>query len=75
MLLIDTYASPLYEHADLVVNSSVGSVLPLDSLAPAVAQIEALVATLVTRVGTPLNGRLESTDQLHNTFNSHLLEE
>ncbi|MGV8267700.1 MurR/RpiR family transcriptional regulator, partial [Pseudomonas aeruginosa] len=52
------YASPLREPADLIVSSPVNSASPGDSLGPALAQIEALVAILVARMGAPLDERL-----------------
>ncbi len=60
---------------DLIVSSPVESASPFDSLVPAMAQVEALVATLVARMGAPLDERLEGIDQLRNAFSSHLLEE
>ncbi|HFL2880278.1 TPA: MurR/RpiR family transcriptional regulator [Pseudomonas aeruginosa] len=75
VLFTDIYASPLREHADLIVSSPVESASPFDSLVPAMAQVEALVATLVARMGAPLDERLEGIDQLRNAFSSHILEE
>lgn len=63
VLFTDIYASPLREHADLIVSSPVESASPFDSLVPAMAQVEALVATLVARMGAPLDERLEGIDQ------------
>lgn len=61
VLFTDIYASPLREHADLIVSSPVESASPFDSLVPAMAQVEALVATLVARMGAPLDERLRAS--------------
>ncbi|MGV8677730.1 MurR/RpiR family transcriptional regulator, partial [Pseudomonas aeruginosa] len=71
----DIYASPLHEHADLSGSSPVESASPFDSLVPAMAQGEALVATLVARMGAPLEDRLGGSDRLRNAFSRHILED
>lgn len=45
-----------------------------DTLVPALAQVEALVASLTLR-STDLDRRLEGIDALRNEFATHLLED
>lgn len=75
VLFTDIYASPLRELADLIVSAPVESSSPFDSLVPAMAQVEALIASLVARSDNQLDERLEVIDQLRSAFNTHLLEE
>ncbi|KAF1053560.1 MAG: HTH-type transcriptional regulator RpiR [Stenotrophomonas maltophilia] len=75
VLFTDIYASPLRELADLIVSSPVESTSPFDSLVPAMAQVEALVAALVARSDSRLDERLEGIDGLRDAFNTHLFEE
>lgn len=75
VLFTDVYASPLREFADLIVSAPVESQSPFDSLVPATAQVEALIATLVARMDGHLDERLESIDQIRAAFGSHVLEE
>ncbi|MCO6055753.1 MurR/RpiR family transcriptional regulator [Pseudomonas sp. MOB-449] len=74
-LFSDVYASPLREFADLIVSAPVESRSPFDSLVPATAQVEALIANLVARMDGHLDERLEGIDQLRAAFGSHVLEE
>ena len=75
VLLTDIYASPLRELADLIVSAPVEPPSPFDSLVPAMAQVEALIASLVARSDSQLDERLDGIDQLRAAFNAHLLEE
>lgn len=75
LLFTDIYDSPLREFADLIISAPVESGSPFDSLVPATAQIEALVACLVARMDGQLDDRLDGIDQLRAAFNSHILEE
>src|SRR3546814_13794420 len=51
VLFTDPWMSPIAEIADVVIIASVEVDSPYDSLAPAVAQIEALVAHAVVQIG------------------------
>lgn len=74
VLFTDIYASPLRELADLIISAPVESVSPFDTLVPALAQVEALIACL-TLHSPNLGERLEGIDTLRSDFTTHLLEE
>lgn len=74
VLFSDVYASPLRELADLIISAPVDSASAFDSLVPALAQVEALVACLTLQC-PDLAERLEGIDALRTAFNTHLLEE
>jgi len=74
VLFTDIYASPLRELADLIVSAPVESASAFDTLVPAMAQVEALIACLSLR-GTHLDERLEGIDTLRAEFATHLLED
>ncbi|PXX57991.1 transcriptional regulator, RpiR family [Pseudomonas sp. LAMO17WK12:I10] len=74
VLFTDIYASPLRELADLIISAPVESASAFDTLVPALAQVEALVASLTLR-STDLDRRLEGIDALRNEFATHLLED
>jgi DNA-binding MurR/RpiR family transcriptional regulator len=74
VLFTDIYASPLREMADLIISAPVESVSAFDTLVPALAQVEALIACLTLR-SPDLADRLEGIDALRTDFDTHLLEE
>ncbi|RON09056.1 RpiR family transcriptional regulator [Pseudomonas brassicacearum] len=74
VLFTDIYASPLREMADLVITAPVESASAFDTLVPALAQVEALIACLSLRC-PDLAERLEGIDALRSDFTTHLLEE
>lgn len=74
VLFTDIYASPLRELADLVISAPVESISAFDTMVPALAQVEALIAALTLR-STDLEDRLEGIDKLRTSFAAHLLEE
>ena len=74
VLFTDIYASPLRELADLIISAPVASGAAFDTLLPAMAQVEALIACM-TRRSPDLAERLDSVDALRNEFGVHLLEE
>lgn len=74
VLFSDVYASPLRELADLIISAPVESISAFDSLVPALAQVEALIACLTLQC-PELAERLEGIDALRTEFNTHLLEE
>jgi DNA-binding MurR/RpiR family transcriptional regulator len=74
VLFTDIYASPLRELADLIISAPVESASPFDTMVPALAQVEALIACLTLR-SPDLADRLEGIDALRNEFNTHLLED
>ncbi|VVO33716.1 MurR/RpiR family transcriptional regulator [Pseudomonas fluorescens] len=74
VLFTDIYASPLRELADLVISAPVESISAFDTMVPALAQVEALIAALTLRSTDP-EDRLEGIDKLRTSFAAHLLEE
>ena len=74
VLFSDVYASPLRELSDLIISAPVESISAFDSLVPALAQVEALIACLTLQC-PELAERLEGIDALRTEFNTHLLEE
>ncbi|KAF1023766.1 MAG: HTH-type transcriptional regulator RpiR [Pseudomonas sp.] len=74
VLFTDIYASPLRELADLIISAPVESVSAFDTMVPALAQVEALIA-LLTQHCTGLDDRLEGIDALRSQFTAHLLED
>lgn len=74
VLFTDIYASPLREMADLVITAPVESASAFDTLVPALAQVEALIACLTLHC-PDLAERLEGIDALRSDFTTHLLEE
>ena len=74
VLFTDIYASPLRELADLIISAPVESLSPFDTLVPALAQVEALIACLTLR-SAHLGQRLEGIDALRAQFDTHVLEE
>lgn len=74
VLFTDIYASPLRELADMIISAPVESVSPFDTMVPALAQVEALIACLTLR-SPDLADRLEGIDALRNDFDTHLLED
>ncbi|MDR9751791.1 MurR/RpiR family transcriptional regulator [Pseudomonas sp. SZMC_28357] len=74
VLFTDIYASPLRELADMIISAPIESVSAFDTLVPALAQVEALIACLTLQC-PQLAERLEGIDALRGEFTTHLLEE
>jgi len=72
VLFTDIYESPLRACAEIVISAPVDSPSPFDSLVPAMAQVEALVACLVQ---PELDERLAQVDRIRSRFHIHLIEE
>lgn len=60
----DPYLSPLAAHADVILTTSVQSPSPFDALTPALALVEALIATLVDKLGAQPLARMARYDAL-----------
>ncbi|WP_138465909.1 MurR/RpiR family transcriptional regulator [Poseidonocella sp. HB161398] len=60
VLFTDSWQSPIADHAEVIIHSPVEVASPYDTLAPAVAQIEALVAHIVSRPDA--RGRIEEIE-------------
>jgi DNA-binding MurR/RpiR family transcriptional regulator len=67
VLFTDRWLSPIAEVADVVIVSSLEVASPYDSLAPATAQTEALVAHIVTRYGDASRTRIERLESIRHT--------
>jgi len=69
VLFSDIYPSPLRSLADLIISAPVKSLSPFDSLAPALAQVEALIYQLSLQISkTALDKRLAEIDRLRSRF-------
>lgn len=64
VLFTDPWMSPIAEHAEVVIVGSVEVDSPYDSLAPSVAQMEALVAQAVARAGKDMHDRVSELEQV-----------
>src|SRR3546814_20594676 len=63
ILFIDPWMSPIAGLAEVVIVGPVEVPSPYDSLAPPVAQMEALVADAVTRRGHPMHPRVADLER------------
>jgi DNA-binding MurR/RpiR family transcriptional regulator len=64
VLFTDTWRSPIADKASVVIVSPVEVDSPYDTLAPAVAQVEALVAHIVARKSRTARGRVQELDRI-----------
>lgn len=64
VLFSDPWMSPIAEIAEIVIITSGEVDSPYDSVAPAVAQMEALVARIVAREKGPVEGRIGEIEKL-----------
>jgi DNA-binding MurR/RpiR family transcriptional regulator len=62
ILITDNWQSPLADHADHVLSVSLDAPHPLDSLVPATALVEAIIAGVVDRLGDEPRERLKRFD-------------
>lgn len=72
VLFTDPWMSPIAEVAEVVIVGPVEVASPYDSLAPAVAQMEALVAEAVSRHDASLHRRVADLEQLRSTAGATL---
>ncbi|GGX91350.1 hypothetical protein GCM10007160_18570 [Litchfieldella qijiaojingensis] len=75
ILFTDIYASPLRDDADIVISAPVQSPSPFDTLVPAMAQVEALIACLTHQSLDTLDNRLARIDRIRSEFHVHLIED
>lgn len=68
ILVTDPWESPIAEFADHVLTSEVTSPSPYDSMVPAFALAEALIAEIVPRLGKDAVKRIEDLEQLRTGF-------
>lgn len=64
IVFTDPWGSPAAQGADLVLRSAVEAQSPFDTMAPALAQVEALVAHIVAAVGPERRKRIEELDAI-----------
>ncbi len=64
ILFTDLWRSPIAAHAKVVITAPVEVDSPYDSIAPAVAQMEALVARLVTEESQARSNRIEALERI-----------
>lgn len=72
VLFTDPWMSPIADIAEVVIVGPVEVASPYDSLAPAVAQMEALVAEAVARHGPLLHRRVADLEELRRTVGATL---
>lgn len=64
LLLTDPWLSPAAEVADLVLSTAVDGPSPFDSLVPAFALVESLIAAVAERLGSHGRARLQNFERL-----------
>ncbi|MDQ0348697.1 MurR/RpiR family transcriptional regulator [Ancylobacter vacuolatus] len=64
LLFTDAWLSPIAEVSEVVMVAPIEAASPYDTLVPAVAQVEALVAQLLATEGTALRRRVEDIEQV-----------
>lgn len=64
VLFTDPYASPIAAVADVILTAPVESLSPFDTMVPALAQTEALIAALTARLAGKSRGRIEKMEAL-----------
>lgn len=62
VLFTDPYASPIAGVADVILTAPVESLSPFDTMVPALAQTEALIAALTARLAGRSRGRIEKME-------------
>lgn len=71
LLLTDPFLSPVSEFSDAVLPTRVDSPSPFDSLVPAFALVEALVAAVTERLGDRGRSRVERLEGLRGALDPH----
>ena len=64
VLFTDRWGSPIAEEAEVVLAAEVEAPSLFDTMVPALTQVEALVTTLVERIGKPALQRIEAHEQV-----------
>jgi DNA-binding MurR/RpiR family transcriptional regulator len=68
VLFTDRWLSPIAEFADVTLTAPVDTVSPYDTMVPAVAQTEALVAALTGRLAGQSRARIERMEGLRRSY-------
>jgi DNA-binding MurR/RpiR family transcriptional regulator len=64
ILFTDPWMSPAAEVAEVVIPSRVESPSPFDSMVPALAVVETLIAAVTERLGSSARKRLEAIEEI-----------
>lgn len=68
VLFTDRWVSPIAECASVTLMTSVDTVSPYDTMVPAIAQTEALIAGLTARIANQSRGRMERMEDLRRSY-------
>ncbi len=68
VLFTDRWVSPIAECASVTLMTSVDTVSPYDTMVPAIAQTEALIAGLTARIAHQSRGRMERMEELRRGY-------
>jgi len=68
VLFTDRWVSPIAECASVTLMTSVDTVSPYDTMVPAIAQTEALIAGLTARIASQSRGRMERMEELRRSY-------
>lgn len=68
ILITDPWLSPASRHADYLLSSAVAAASPFDSITPAFAVVETLIASLVEALGSDPVNRLRRYDEVEDLF-------
>lgn len=68
VLFTDRWVSPIAEIASVTLMAPVDTVSPYDTMVPAIAQTEALIAGLTSRLANQSRGRIERMEELRRSY-------
>lgn len=68
VLFTDRWVSPIAEFASVTLMAPVDTVSPYDTMVPAIAQTEALIAGLTARLASQSRGRIERMEELRRGY-------
>ena len=68
VLFTDRWVSPIAEIATVTLMAPVDTVSPYDTMVPAIAQTEALIAGLTARLANQSRGRIERMEELRRSY-------
>lgn len=68
ILFTDPYSSPLVDLAEITMTAPVENLSPYDTMVPALAQVEALIAALTQRLADQARTRLENIETVRRAF-------
>lgn len=68
VLFTDRWVSPIAEFASVTLMAPVDTVSPYDTMVPAIAQTEALIAALTAKIATQSRARIERMEELRRSY-------